>query len=137
MSHSAPPTESHEGARPLSPHLQIYRPYLTMIVSILHRITGGALYIGSLLVVWWLMAAASGPEAFAIADSFFGSLLGRLILFGYTWALMQHMMGGLRHLIQDVGLGYGREARDGLARASVFGALALTALIWIVGYIVR
>ena len=77
--------------RPLSPHLFIYKPMLTMMMSIVHRITGGALYFGTLLVAWWLIAAASSPKAYAGVGSFINSFFGRLILFGYTWALVHHM----------------------------------------------
>ncbi len=128
---------SHRRARPLSPHLSIYRPMLTMMMSIVHRITGSALYVGTLLVVWWLVAAAIGPSAFAIVDGFFGSILGRLILFGYTWALVHHMLGGIRHFVWDLGHGFGPEAREILARATIAGSVIVTVLIWIVGYLVR
>src|SRR5262245_32092878 len=87
--------------RPLSPHLQIYKPMLTMVMSIVHRITGGALYFGMLLPAWWLIAAATGPNAYANVEWFMGSLIGQLVLFGYTWALLHHMLGGIRHLIWD------------------------------------
>src|SRR5882672_6293343 len=80
--------------RPLSPHLFIYKPTLTMTMSIVHRITGGGLYFGTLLVAWWLIAAATSPNAYAGIGSFMSSFFGRLILFGYTWALMHHMLGG-------------------------------------------
>ena len=79
--------------RPLSPHLQIYRPMLTMMMSIMHRITGAGLYFGTLLLAWWLIAAATSASAFATASWFMGSILGRLILFGFTWALFHHMLG--------------------------------------------
>ena len=77
-----------------------------MVMSIVHRITGGALYFGMLLLAWWLIAAASGPEAFETANAFFGSWFGRLILFGFTWALIHHLLGGIRHLIWDTGAGF-------------------------------
>src|SRR6185312_2731617 len=92
--------------RPLSPHLQIYRLTLTMAMSIVHRITGAALYFGLALVAWWLIAAATGPNAYATFEAFAGSLIGRLILFGYTWALIHHGLGGIRHLIWDFGRGF-------------------------------
>lgn len=123
--------------RPLSPHLQIYKPILTMVMSILHRITGAALYGGTILVVWWLVAAAAGPAYFAFVNEVYGSILGRLVLFGFTWALVHHMLGGLRHFIWDMGYGFGREAREWLARATIIGSVALTLLLWIVGYAVR
>ena len=85
-------------ARPLSPHLQIYRPTLTMMMSIVHRITGFGLYFGTLLLAWWFIAAA-GPNGYARFEWFIGSWIGRLILLGYTWALIHHMLGGIRHLI--------------------------------------
>lgn len=101
-----------------------------MAMSVFHRGTGAALYGGTLLLVYWLVALASGPQAFATAQWLFGSLLGRLVLFGYTWALMHHMCGGIRHLVWDTGLGYSREARMGMAKATLAGSLTLTVLIW-------
>jgi succinate dehydrogenase / fumarate reductase cytochrome b subunit len=108
-----------------------------MVMSIVHRITGAALYFGMALFAWWLMAAATGPGAFETASAFFGSFLGRLILFGFTWALIHHMLGGVRHLIWDAGAGFGPEARNRLAWATLVGSVALTLLVWIVGYVVR
>lgn len=122
--------------RPLSPHLQIFRPVLTMTMSILHRITGAGLYFGSLLLAWWLLAAASGPNAFATAQWFMSSILGRLILFGFTWALIHHMLGGVRHLIWDTGRGFEKAEREWLTRASLYGGFALTLLLWVIGYVV-
>ena len=124
-------------SRPLSPHLQVYKPIPTMVMSIVHRITGGALYFGTLLVAWWLIAAASGEAYFEWVSWFFGTLIGRLILFGYTWALVQHMLGGLRHFMWDMGHGYEKEFSTKLAIATPFASVALTILIWIVGYVTR
>jgi len=121
-------------ARPLSPHLQIYRMTLTMAMSIIHRLTGGALYLGTLLLAWWLIAAASGPTAFGTAQWFLSSFLGRLILFGYTWALLHHMLGGIRHFIWDLGYGFGPSDREWLTRATLIGSVGLTLLVWMVGY---
>ena len=118
-------------ARPLSPHLSIYRFRPTMAMSILHRITGSALYVGTLLFVWWLVAAASGPEAFSYASAFFGSIIGRIVLFGYTWALLHHMFGGIRHLIWDTGIGLGKETSTKLAQATLVASLALTLILWV------
>jgi succinate dehydrogenase / fumarate reductase, cytochrome b subunit len=120
-------------ARPLSPHLQIYRPTLTMMMSIVHRITGAALYVGTLLLAWWLLAAASGPNAYATFQTVASSLIGRLVLFGYTWALVHHMLGGIRHLIWDTGHGLGPAEREWLARANLVGSIILTILLWLVG----
>ena len=123
--------------RPLSPHLTIFRPLITMVMSIVHRITGAALTFGMLLLAWWLMAAASGPGAFETANGFFASWFGRLVLFGFTWALLHHMLGGIRHLIWDTGAGYSAAARNGLAWATLAGSVVLTFLVWAVGYAVR
>jgi succinate dehydrogenase / fumarate reductase cytochrome b subunit len=122
-------------ARPISPHLQIYKPMLTMMMSIVHRITGGALYFGILLLAWWLIAAASGPNAYANFEWFIGSLIGRVILLGYTWALLHHLLGGIRHLIWDTGHGFEPAERELLAVATIVGSIALTILVWIVGYL--
>ncbi|GIK82570.1 MAG: succinate dehydrogenase, cytochrome b556 subunit [Pseudorhodoplanes sp.] len=122
-------------ARPLSPHLQIYRPTLTMTMSIVHRITGAALYFGTLLLAWWLIAAAAGPNAFATVQGFMDGIVGRLILFGYTWALLHHLLGGVRHLIWDTCYGFGPRERELLTLAGLIGSVGLTVLIWILGYL--
>jgi succinate dehydrogenase / fumarate reductase, cytochrome b subunit len=119
--------------RPLSPHLTIYRPVLSMMMSIVHRITGGALYIGSLLLVWWLLAAASGPAAYAEFQSAAASFIGRVVLFGYTWALLHHMLGGVRYLIWDTGHGFGAAEREWLLRTNLIGSITLTIILWVVG----
>src|SRR5260370_31889623 len=105
--------------RPLSPHLSIYKPMLTLLMSIAHRITGFGLYFGTLLLAWWLLAAASGPNAYAGIGSFMSSFIGRIVLFGYTWALMHHMLGGIRHLIWDTGHGFAEHDRELLAIATI------------------
>jgi succinate dehydrogenase / fumarate reductase cytochrome b subunit len=125
------------GNRPLSPHLQIYKPILTMVMSILHRITGAALYFGTILLAWWLIAAAAGPSYFDFVNGIYGSFIGRLILFGFTWALVHHMLGGLRHFIWDMGAGFGKDAREWLAKATIIGSVSLTLILWIIGYMVR
>jgi succinate dehydrogenase / fumarate reductase cytochrome b subunit len=122
--------------RPLSPHLSIYRPMLTMMMSIAHRITGAALYFAMLLLAWWLMAAASGPNAYANVQWFLGSIFGRLVLFGCTWALLHHLLGGIRHLIWDIGYGFEPGEREWLARATLIGSIALTLILWVVGYMI-
>jgi succinate dehydrogenase / fumarate reductase cytochrome b subunit len=119
--------------RPLSPHLTIYRPPLSMVMSIVHRITGGALYVGTLLLVWWLLAAASGPGAYAAFQSAAASFIGRVVLFGYTWALLHHMLGGVRYLIWDTGRGFGAAEREWLLRANLVGSITLTIILWVVG----
>jgi len=122
-------------SRPLSPHLQIYRPMLTMMMSIVHRITGGALYFGTLLLAWWLIAAAAGPNAYANFEAFIGSFIGRVILFGYTWALLHHMLGGIRHLIWDTLHGFEPAEREWLTVASLVGSIVLTIVVWVIGYL--
>ena len=117
-------------ARPLSPHLQIYSPQINMIMSIAHRMTGGALYVGTLLLAWWLIAAATGPAYFEFVNGLLGSLVGRLILFGYTWALLHHMFGGIRHLIWDTGRGFELGTIDLMCWLSLIASVACTVLIW-------
>ena len=123
--------------RPLSPHLQIYRPLFTMMMSIVHRITGGALYFGTVILVWWLLAAATSPGAYATFSGLAGSWLGMLILFGFTWALLHHALGGIRHFLWDFLVGFGANERVLLAKATLAGSVALTLLIWIIGLAVK
>jgi len=120
--------------RPLSPHLQIYKPMLTMMMSIIHRITGAALYFGTLLLVWWLIAAATGPEYFDFVNGLAGSFIGRLVLFGYTWALIHHMLGGIKHFIWDTGAGFELATVELMARLSLLASISLTLVIWVIGY---
>ena len=123
--------------RPLSPHLSIYKPIPTMVMSIMHRITGAALYVGTLLVAWWLIAAASGEGYYDFVSAIFGSIPGRIVLLGYTWALVHHALGGLRHFLWDFGYGFEKSFSTMLAKANLAASLALTVLIWIVGYAFR
>lgn len=120
-------------ARPLSPHLSIYRPMLSMMMSIVHRLTGVALYFGTALLVWWLLAVASGPAAYATFQAAATSFLGRLVLFGYTFALVHHMLGGLRYLVWDTGRGFGAAEREWMVRATLAGSVILTLVLWAVG----
>ncbi|CAN5272722.1 succinate dehydrogenase, cytochrome b556 subunit [soil metagenome] len=129
--------EVKQAARPLSPHLQIYRWSWTMAMSIAHRVTGCALYAGTVLIAAWLVAAASGPAAFETAQWIAGSLLGRLVLFLYSFALLHHMVGGLRHFVWDMGHGYEPQTRMNMAKYSVLVSGGLTLLVWIVAYAVR
>ncbi len=124
-------------SRPLSPHLQIYKPIPTMVMSIAHRITGVALYFGTLVFAWWLIAAATGEYYFDFVQTFLGAWFGRLILFGFTWALMHHMLGGIRHLIWDTGRLFDKHVSTKLAWANLGGSIVLTILIWVAGYAVR
>jgi succinate dehydrogenase / fumarate reductase cytochrome b subunit len=120
-------------ARPLSPHLSIYRPTLTMAMSIIHRITGAALYVGVLLLAWFLIATSLDAATFSVASGFLNSILGRLILLGFTWALFHHMLGGVRHIIWDAGRGLDDPEREWLAWATLVGALVLTIVVWVIG----
>ncbi len=122
------------GARPLSPHIQIYRWTLTMALSILHRATGIALYAGTALLVWWLMAVAAGPEAYAQVQHVATAWYGRLVLFGYTWALFHHMFGGIRHFVWDTGRGFDLVNVERLARFTAFMPLLLTIVTWVLAY---
>ncbi len=122
-------------ARPVSPHIQIYSFILTYVMSGFHRVTGFVLYFGFALVVWWLLAAASGPNAYAVFEWFIGSIIGQIVLFGYTWALIHHSLGGIRHLIWDLLYGFERGERDMLALATIVGSVAITILLWVVGFL--
>ncbi|MPZ09080.1 MAG: succinate dehydrogenase, cytochrome b556 subunit [Kiloniellaceae bacterium] len=121
--------------RPLSPHLQVYRPQITSTLSILHRLTGVALALGTLLLTYWLIAAASGPEAFADAQGLIGSILGRLVLFGWTFALFFHLCNGIRHLAWDAGYGFEIETTTRSGWVVVGASVVLTLVCWVAGYV--
>jgi len=117
--------------RPLSPHLQIYRLTLSMMMSGLHRVTGLGLAAGMVMLTWWLLAAAAGQNAYGTFEAFATSWIGRLVLFGFSWALLHHLLGGLRYLLWDLGYGMGPEEREWLVRANIIGSLVFTVLFWI------
>ena len=121
--------------RPLSPFMT-YRWTLTMAMSIVHRITGIALYFGTILMAWWLIATASGPGAYAQVQAFTSRWIGRVIVSGYTWALLHHLLGGARHLIWDLGYGFGKVERERLTLAALAASITLTIVLWIVAYAV-
>jgi succinate dehydrogenase / fumarate reductase cytochrome b subunit len=123
--------------RPLSPHLQIYRPMLTMMMSIAHRISGVALATGFVLLAWWLIAVSAGPEAYAVVERFFASIVGRFLLFLYSWALIHHMLGGIRHLIWDTGRGLDKVSIEIFAWATIIGSTLITVALWALGYWLR
>jgi succinate dehydrogenase / fumarate reductase cytochrome b subunit len=127
------PSAEAKASRPLSPHLQVYRWSMTMAMSIFHRATGIALYGGTLLLAWWLIAAASGEAYFNFVNGIFGSWIGLVILFGFTWSLVHHMLGGIRHFIWDFGRGMGKPARDRLALLNLVGSVAITIVLWAIG----
>ncbi|SIS64836.1 succinate dehydrogenase, cytochrome b556 subunit [Phaeovulum vinaykumarii] len=118
--------------RPLSPHLQIYRPQLTSVTSILTRITGNGLIITAFLVVWWLLAAATGADSFATADAVLTSWFGDLCLAASTWALWYHFLAGLRHLYWDAGKGLEIHTAEKLGVAVIAGAFVLSILTFLV-----
>lgn len=120
--------------RPLSPHLQVYRPQLTSVLSILHRITGVGLAVGTLLLVWWLVAAATGPTAFDTVQSFIGSIVGRLLLLAWSFALYYHLCNGIRHLVWDAGKGFELGTAYVSGWLVVIAAAVLTAISWVGGY---
>ena len=122
--------------RPLSPHLQVYRPQITTVVSILHRITGVGLGVGTLLLTWWLVAAATSAEAFGTVQGFIGSPIGLLLLFGWTLALFFHLCNGIRHLAWDVGVGFEKTEYHATGWAVVIASGALTVLVWIIGLVI-
>lgn len=119
--------------RPLSPHLSIYSPLINMMMSIVHRITGAALYFGTLLLAAWLIAAAGGERQFDIVNGLFAHPLGQLVLFGYSWALIHHMLGGIRHLIWDTGSGLEIPQVNLMSWMTIIGSVLLTLVLWAVG----
>lgn len=118
--------------RPMSPHLQIYKPQLTSILSILHRGTGIVLALGTLLVTYWLAAVAGGEESFNTANAILGSWFGKMVLFGWTWALFYHLANGIRHLMWDVGFGFDLPTVYLTGKIVVAVSFALTVLLWMV-----
>lgn len=123
--------------RPLSPHLFIYKPIPTMVMSIVHRITGVALYFGIVLFVAWLVAAATSPAWFGTINAIYGSWIGLLVLFGFTWALLHHMVGGIRHFIMDAGKGLEKHFSTKVAIAMPVVSVVLTILLWIIFHVMR
>ena len=119
--------------RPLSPHLQVYRPQFTSVLSILHRITGIGLAVGTLLLVWWLIAAAAGPTEFATVQNFIGSVVGRILLLAWSFALYYHLCNGIRHLFWDAGYGFELDAAYKSGWATLAGSVILTVIAWAIG----
>jgi succinate dehydrogenase / fumarate reductase cytochrome b subunit len=119
-------------SRPLSPHLSIFRLYINMTMSILHRVTGAANYFGSLLLAVWLISAIMGDKEFNTVSSILASPIGLVILFGFSWSVIHHMLGGMRHFIWDMIKGFDLRTVKLLSWGTLFGSLALTGLLWIV-----
>jgi len=116
--------------RPLSPHLQVYKPQMTSVMSILHRATGYALAMGSVLVIWWLMAAATGLDAFMQVSNFLETPLGTIMLFGWSFALFYHLCNGIRHLFWDMGYLFDIKNAYRAGYVVLLASVALTALVW-------
>jgi len=116
--------------RPLSPHLQVYSLTVSMLMSILHRITGAALYFGTLLLAAWLLAAASGRGVYTDFVGLLRNPVGLVVLVGYTWALVHHALGGIRHLLWDTGRGFELGTVNKLSWMTVTGSVLITAAIW-------
>jgi succinate dehydrogenase / fumarate reductase cytochrome b subunit len=123
--------------RPLSPHLSIYKVTMTMAMSIVHRITGAGLYVGVLLLAWFLIAASTDAASFGVFSAFIDSIIGQILMFGFTWALFHHLLGGIRHFLWDTGYGMEAPMRDQLAWATLIGGFALTVVAWAIGYAAR
>lgn len=119
--------------RPLSPHLQVYRWPVSMAMSILHRVTGVALAIGTLMLTWWLIAAASSDPVFDQAQWFLGSPIGLLLLFGWSVALIFHFFSGIRHLVWDAGIGFDAPAYNTSGWAVLIATAIGSVLIWVIG----
>ncbi|MEO5375321.1 MAG: succinate dehydrogenase, cytochrome b556 subunit [Alphaproteobacteria bacterium] len=119
--------------RPLSPHIQIYRRQLTSVMSILHRLTGVGLALGTLLLVYWVSSAAYGPDAYLKAQGFIGSWFGKLLLFGWSAALFYHLSNGVRHLLWDAGWGFDKRQVYASGHAVLVATAVLTVLAWIIG----
>ena len=119
--------------RPLSPHLTIFRPYINMMMSIVHRITGIGNYFGTLLLAAWLTATASGPDGFMAANAVAASPIGLLVLAAYSWSLIHHALGGIRHFIWDTGSGFDLATIRILSWGTLLASVTLTAIIWFIG----
>ncbi len=120
--------------RPTSPHLQIYKWAPHMVLSILHRASGVALGGGTLLLAWWLIALATGPEEYALFQTCLHSVFGKIVMLGFTLALMLHLSNGIRHLFWDMGKGFEIETTARTNIAVFLSTVVLTAVAWIVGY---
>ena len=127
MTHTSPGS----AARPLSPHIGIWRWHVTMLASILHRATGMALYVGALILAAWAIALAVGPDAYAGFKAVLGSWLGKLVLFGLTVSAFYHLASGVRHLIWDTGAGLEPKKADAACLASIAFGVVAAVLLWI------
>lgn len=122
------------GNRPLSPHLQVYKPQITSVLSILHRLTGIGLAAGAVVLVYWLNAAAYGPGAFEYAQGLLATWFGKLLLLGWTWALFYHLCNGIRHMYWDAGRGLELKQVHITGWLVVVASLGFTLISWVAGY---
>jgi len=122
--------------RPLSPDVQIYRPQLTSVLSISHRVTGIALSFGAPLLVFWLLAASAGPQAYSAVQAFLHSWLGLLLMFGWTFSFFFHLCNGIRHLVWDAGYGFELRTIYASGWAVVAASTGLTVAAWIASFVV-
>ena len=123
--------------RPLSPHLSIYRMQINMVMSIVHRITGVANYFGTAFLAAWLLAAAMGPKQYAQINELLTHPIGMLLVFGYSWSVIHHMVGGIRHFIWDMGRGFSIGNVNTLSWLTIILSLLVTALVWAIGLVSR
>lgn len=123
--------------RPLSPHLSIYRLEINMLMSIVHRITGAANYFGTAFLAAWLMAAALGRKQYDQTNALLSHPIGMLLVFGYTWSVVHHLLGGVRHLVWDTGRGFAISQVNALSWLSIILSLLVTVAIWGVGLVLR
>ncbi len=130
------PNSTAKRIRPLSPNIQIYRPQLTSVLSIANRISGLVLSVGAVVLVIWLIAAATGPQAYAIVQSAIASWIGQIVLFGCTFAFFLHLCGGIRHLVWDAGYGFALRSIYVSGWAVVATSLALTVVAWVASLLI-
>ena len=134
---NSPGPSARPYGRPLSPHLQIYRWPITMAASITHRVTGVALAAGLVLLAWWLLATATGPDAYGLFARLAGNVIGEIVLFGFLWSLAYHLLNGIRHLAWDIGYGF-RVPTARITAVLVFaGSLLLAAGGFVLGLMVK
>ncbi|MDH3354523.1 MAG: succinate dehydrogenase, cytochrome b556 subunit [Chromatiales bacterium] len=130
MFDSTDANHSNGRSKPLSPHLTVYKPQLTSILSILHRSTGVALAAGTLLISYWLVATMAGPDYFDSAYALFSSWIGRILLFCWSWAAIYHLSNGIRHLSWDLGIGFSLKATYLSGTVVIVSSLIFTLLLW-------
>lgn len=129
--------KTQEVARPLSPHLQIYRFTITMAMSIIHRFTGIGLYAGTLLLAAWLLSAAMGPEYYDLFQWAAGTILGRIVLFGLTWVLLHHLFSGMRYLVWDNINGFELRNADLMSWGAAILGFAGAVAVWVIAFYLR